>query len=49
MLILIINIHYYSMNKDENVHRFALITIKGEFLKRERETERETERERKER
>ena len=30
-----------SINKDESVHRFALIAISGEFLERKREQDRE--------
>ena len=36
-----------SINKDENVHRFALSAIRGELLEIERERERERGRERK--
>ena len=35
-----------EVNKDENVHRFALSVIRGELLDRERKREREKERER---
>ena len=31
----------YRVNKDENVHRFALSAIREELLEREREIERE--------
>ena len=30
-----------KLNKDENVHRFALNAIRGKLLKREREKERQ--------
>ena len=35
-----------SLNKDENVHKFALRAIRGELLERERDKEREEEGER---
>ena len=35
-----------QLNKNENVHRFALSTIRGKLLERERERKRERERER---
>ena len=35
-----------SLNKDENVHSFALRAIRGELLERERDKEREEEGER---
>ena len=35
-----IKIYYLQINKDENVHRFALSSVRGELLKRERERER---------
>ena len=42
---------YFSYNKDENIHRFALSAIRGKLLerkiKREREREEEKEKERK--
>ena len=34
-----------QLNKDENVHRFALSSIRGKLLEREREREREKEKE----
>ena len=34
-----------NINKDENVHRFALSAIRGELLEREREDKKKRERE----
>ena len=41
-----ISIAIYYKNKDENVHRFALIVIRGWLLEREKEKDRVKERDR---